>query len=41
MFDRNSNGSARNWWTPILKDLHFWVPLIVLLAGLFALRWIR
>ena len=41
MPDPNPNTESQNWWTPILKDLHFWVPLIVLLAGLIALRWIR
>jgi hypothetical protein len=41
MSDRNFNKASREWWVPILKDVHFWVPLIVLLAGLIALRWVR
>jgi hypothetical protein len=28
-------------WTRVLTDVHFWVPAIVLLAGLLALHWIR
>jgi hypothetical protein len=28
-------------WTMILTDVHFWVPAIVLLAGLAVLHWIR
>jgi hypothetical protein len=28
-------------WTQILTDIHFWVPAIVLLAGLVVLHWIR
>jgi len=27
-------------WRALLGDLHFWIPLAVLLAGLFVLRWI-
>ena len=41
MPDRSGNNAAQGWWSPILRDVHFWVPLIVLLAGLIALRWIR
>jgi len=40
MPERKVNGQSQ-WWMPILKDTHFWVPLIVLMAGLVALRWIR
>ena len=28
-------------WTQILTDVHFWVPTIVLFAGLLVLHWIR
>ena len=28
-------------WTIILTDAHFWVPVIVLIAGLLVLQWIR
>ncbi|MFY9529622.1 MAG: hypothetical protein WBC04_13475 [Candidatus Acidiferrales bacterium] len=41
MPDPAVNEQSQNWWTPILKDIHFWVPLIVLLAGLIVLRWIH
>lgn len=30
-----------NVWTTILTDVHFWVPALVLLAGLVVLHWIR
>jgi len=25
----------------VLRDVHFWIPVIVLIAGLFVLQWIR
>ena len=28
-------------WTQIITDIHFWVPAIVVLAGLVVLHWIR
>jgi hypothetical protein len=28
-------------WRQILTDIHFWVPTVVLLAGLAVLHWIR
>jgi hypothetical protein len=28
-------------WSVILGDVHFWVPAIILLAGLAVLHWIR
>ncbi|MHB8502919.1 MAG: hypothetical protein ACYDCG_05965 [Candidatus Acidiferrales bacterium] len=28
-------------WTIILTDVHFWVPAVVLFAGLVVLHWIR
>jgi hypothetical protein len=27
-------------WRALLGDLHFWIPVLVLLAGLLVLRWI-
>ena len=27
-------------WRALLGDLHFWIPVAVLLAGLLVLRWI-
>lgn len=41
MPNHSVNEQPQHWWSPILKDIHFWVPLIVLLVGLIALRWIR
>jgi hypothetical protein len=32
---------ARNWWTCVLTDIHFWVPVAVLIGGLILLRAIR
>jgi hypothetical protein len=31
----------RGWWTAVLRDVQFWVPLIVLLIGLLLLRMAR
>jgi hypothetical protein len=28
------------WWNAVLSDIHFWVPVVVLAAGLIVLRWI-
>ena len=33
--------NARGWWTTILSDIHFWVPVAVLMGGLLLLRFIR
>jgi hypothetical protein len=33
----NSKNSLRT----ILSDIQFWVPVIVLIGGLFVLRWIQ
>jgi len=32
---------TRGWWTSILSDIHFWVPIVVLVGGLLLLRFIR
>jgi len=32
---------TRGWWTRILTDIHFWVPVAVLMGGLLLLRFIR
>lgn len=29
-----------SWLSLVLRDVHFWVPLAVLVAGLLVLRWI-
>jgi TRAP-type uncharacterized transport system fused permease subunit len=28
------------WWKAVMSDVHFWVPVVVLVAGLLVLRWI-
>lgn len=30
----------RPWWTLVLRDVQFWVPVIVLCGGLLVLGWI-
>jgi hypothetical protein len=35
------NKQTRNWMASVLTDVHFWVPLLVLVAGLFLLRYVR
>jgi hypothetical protein len=30
----------RSWLSFILADVHFWVPLIVLVGGLLLLAWV-
>jgi hypothetical protein len=37
----NPSLSRSGLWTQVLTDVHFWVPAIVLLAGLVVLHWIR
>jgi hypothetical protein len=32
---------ARNWTALILSDVQFWIPVIVLCGGLFALWWVQ
>ena len=34
-------GPARSRASRVLTDVHFWIPVIVLIAGLFVLQWIR
>lgn len=39
---RNRNGDleSRRIFAAILSDVHFWIPVVVLLAGLAVLHWI-
>jgi hypothetical protein len=40
----NDHPRARRTWSWIglvLRDVHFWVPVTVLIGGLFVLRWIQ
>jgi len=41
MHSENSEQKSGSVWTVIFTDVHFWVPAIVLLAGLAVLHWIR
>jgi hypothetical protein len=41
MPDETPAQKSADVWTTILTDVHFWVPAIVLLAGLAILHWIR
>jgi hypothetical protein len=35
-----SYSSVSNSFSSVLRDIHFWVPTIVLIAGLVLLRWV-
>jgi hypothetical protein len=35
-----SRDRAHSWVSLVLRDVHFWVPAAVLIAGLLVLRWI-
>ena len=40
----NQNGrtdQTRNWVEIVLTDIHFWVPVVVLVGGLLLLRFIH
>ena len=39
--DETAAPKSAGVWTMIFTDVHFWVPAIVLLAGLVVLHWIR
>jgi hypothetical protein len=41
MSNHRPAGSSRGWLRLVLSDVHFWVPLAVLIGGLFVLRWIH
>jgi hypothetical protein len=41
MTDENADRKSAGVWVMIFTDVHFWVPTIVLLAGLIVLHWIR
>jgi hypothetical protein len=36
----DSGERRRGWLSLVLHDIHFWVPVAVLIAGLVVLRWI-
>jgi hypothetical protein len=35
----NRHASVK-WWIAIVTDVQFWIPVVVLAAGLVVLRWI-
>ena len=39
--DNLTNKEARNRLECVLTDVHFWVPVLVLLGGLLLLRFVR
>lgn len=32
---------SRSWLGPVLRDVQFWVPVVVLIGGLLVLVWIQ
>jgi hypothetical protein len=41
MGSSGENDRARNWMTSVLTDIHFWVPVAVLVGGLLLLRFVH
>jgi hypothetical protein len=41
MAEKSSTQKSATVWTLIFTDVHFWVPAVVLLAGLALLHWIQ
>jgi hypothetical protein len=37
---KTSRERTQGWLGLVLRDVHFWVPVAVLIAGLLVLRWI-
>jgi len=40
MENRQEN-QAQRWWVVMLRDPHWWVPVIVLAGGLILLQWLQ
>ena len=40
MDDVRHESASPRWISLVLRDVQFWVPVIVLVAGLLVLRWI-
>jgi len=40
MSDNQREQPSGNWLGLVLRDVQFWVPVAVLVAGLLVLRWI-
>jgi hypothetical protein len=41
MPDLKRTEAGRPWLALVLRDVQFWVPVVVLAAGLVVLRWIH
>ena len=41
MSEHHAGTHGQNRFRPILRDVHFWVPMAVLLAGLLVLHWLH
>jgi hypothetical protein len=41
MNDAERDSHRRSVSATIFRDVQFWVPVVVLIAGLFVLRWIH
>ena len=41
MNDKNLRRRPTSLFSTIMRDIHFWIPLLVLLAGLLFLRELR
>jgi hypothetical protein len=41
MNDDRGRQKDRSWLRLVLTDVHFWVPVAVLIGGLFVLSWIH
>ncbi len=35
------NSLGRSWVAPLLRDPQFWIPVVVLVAGVLVLEWVR
>lgn len=40
MHDADREPATDSWISLVLRDVQFWVPVVVLAAGLLVLRWI-
>jgi hypothetical protein len=40
MTDNRHGQTSSSWLRLVLRDVQFWVPVAVLVGGLFVLRWI-
>jgi|SRR5215472_13654763 len=36
-----NQSSSQNWWSVLVRDPHWWVPVIALIVGLVVLEWIQ